>query len=291
MGKKKSLKMKIFLVTSAVLIVGLVVGVIVFLASINSIAKMAIEKVLSSVLQVEVTLDSAKVSLLSGKVELHKLRIGNPEGFKTPEAFSAEQIRVKVNLKSFRTDQPIVELVSINNPKVSVEQRFTSSNITQLIKNASRFEGEKTENQPEETQKRVRVDRIIVNRAHIVLTSSALLKQEIGFTLPRIVINNLGGEKTHLTIARAVALFFTEILRTTLSEGDKLLPEEINQALRISLDSAVENIRRIPELKIEEITTIGEEVKEAGKALKDDVKESIKGVKGLFKRGKRKEKK
>ena len=123
------------------------------------------------------------------------------------------------------------------------------------------------------------------------MTSPILLKQEIGFTLPRIEIDSLGGRSTHLTIAKALVLFFTEILQTTLRTGNELIPEKLNQVLRVSLDSAIEDVGSIPEIGKEEITTIGKEVKEKGKDLKDNVKKSIKDVRGLFKKRKRQKEK
>ena len=97
MAKKKLKKIIISVVVA--LVIAVVVSALVIFANLNTIAKAGIEKVLSHVVQVDVSLQKAKVSPFGGSVKLQGLVIGNPEGFKTTEAFSVDEVTVKVDIK------------------------------------------------------------------------------------------------------------------------------------------------------------------------------------------------
>lgn len=281
MAKKKLTKILI-LIPAGLIILLLIVG-IVFLANLNSIVKVAVEKVMSFVLQVDVTLKKAQVSILGGSVELQGLIIGNPEGFKTQEAFSVDKVNVKVSLKSFRTDEPTVNLISIKNPKITLEQGLRRSNLSQLIKNASRFETEEAveEETPKEAQKKVKIDRVIVDGAEVALSAPVLQGQEMSFPLPKIELNNIGGEKKPVTIPEAIRIFFTKILTQAITAGKGIIPPDLEKSLKDSLKSALEGVTEVPEILKQEM---GEQLKEGEETIKEELKGVKEGIKGLLKK-------
>ncbi len=240
MAKKKVKKIIISIV--AVLFIVVIVSGIVFFANLNTIAKAGIEKVLSYVLQVDVSLQKVKVSLLGGSVKLKGLVIGNPEGFKTEKAFSVDEVTVKVDIKSFATDEPNIKLISIKSPEITLEQGFKGSNLSRLVENASRLESEEAEEAPEGSQKNVRIGEVIVDGAQIALSAPVLRGKEISFPLPRIELNDIGGEKEPVSIAEAMEVFFTEILSQSIKAGKGIIPPGLDEALQKSLDSALESI-------------------------------------------------
>ena len=77
---KRTIKVLIGIVLALVL----VGAVVIFF--LDSIVRSSVEKVGPIVTKVSVKLDSAKISLFGGSGELKGLVVGNPEGFKTPEA-------------------------------------------------------------------------------------------------------------------------------------------------------------------------------------------------------------
>lgn len=83
---KKSI-MKKLLLAAVALVAILAVVVVVVLLNIDAITRKAIEETMAFVLQVDVSLGAVKVSLKEGSVEMRDLKIGNPEGFQTGEAF------------------------------------------------------------------------------------------------------------------------------------------------------------------------------------------------------------
>lgn len=241
MARKKLRKIIISIV--AVLFIVVIVSGIVFFANLNTIAKVGIENVASYVLQVDVSLQKVKVSLLGGSVKLKGLVIGNPEGFKTEKAFSVDEVTVKVDIKSFTTDEPNIKLISIKSPEITLEQGFKGSNLSQLVENASRFESKEAEEPPEGSQKKIKIDKIVINGAQIALSAPVLQGKEISFPLPGIELNDIGGEKERVSIAEAMQLFFTEILSQSIKAGGGIIPPGLDESLQKSLDSALEGIR------------------------------------------------
>jgi len=239
---KRSLR-KIIISTVVVLFIVVMASAIIIFANLNAIAKAGIEKVLSYVLQVDVSLQKAKVSLLGGSVKLKGLVIGNPEGFKTEKAFSVDEVTVKVDIKSFTTDEPNIRLISIESPEITLEQGFKGSNLSQLVENASRFEGKRAEEAPEGSQKNIKIDTITIDGAQIALSAPVLQGKEISFPLPRIELNDIGGEKERVSIAEAMQLFFTEILSQAIKAGGGIIPPGLDESLQKSLNSALEGIR------------------------------------------------
>ena len=73
-------------------VVLIVIGVILFVANLDRIVKVAVEKTLSYVLEVDVTLEGVEIAATSGEVVLKGLVIPNPEGFNTASAIEFDEI-------------------------------------------------------------------------------------------------------------------------------------------------------------------------------------------------------
>jgi len=224
---------------SAVVVLVVILGIIL-LSNMNTIATAGIERVLSYVLKVEVTLKSATISLLGGKITLEELTIGNPEGFNTAHAFLVDKISVNADLKSFATDKPRIHSIDIKSPQIVLEQGFKGSNLSTLIKNASSSETDKEA--PPETQKKMKIDTLTVSNARVSLSAPVLQGKAISVSLPRIELNNLGGEKEYVEIAQSLALFLTAITKETLKAAKGGIPDDLEEMLSSSFDAAVEGI-------------------------------------------------
>ena len=95
---------KLFLgviIVLVVLIVVVVMGVGLFL---DSIVKKGMETVGPKITQVSIKVDAVNLSLLNGSARVKGLVVGNPEGYKTPQAISVGSAAVGVNpFRFFRT--------------------------------------------------------------------------------------------------------------------------------------------------------------------------------------------
>ena len=239
--KKVGIKIAIAVVVLATL---LVIALAVLYSNRNTIIKKSVETVLSDVLQVKVTLESANLSIPKRTVELKGLVIANPDGFKTPKAFSMDSILVKVDVLSFRTEEPVINIISMESPDITIEQGFHGSNISTLIKNAS---GEEEKKEPEEEKeseagKAIKIEKVVVDKAEIGLSAPVLKGRSISYTLPRFEMNDIGGKGKKTTIAESIRIFLIEILKRSLAQGKGIIPDDLQKSLQSSLDSVVSTV-------------------------------------------------
>ncbi len=256
-----------FAAGGVILLVGLiVVAFVIFGSRIEGIIASAIERTLEYVLEVDVTLDGIDVDLRGGEVALLGLTIGNPEGFKTASAMQFAEARVKVDIASFRTNEPTIHNILLSGPKVTLEQGLRNSNLKQLIKNASRLvpEGdgepapEEEADAPEGASKMIRVDLMTLENTTVAASAPILQGQEFTYTLNNFELTNIGGEGNHLSVPKLLTKVLTEILKQSVKGGQGNVPPELQAVLstdiggnlddaksqvRGALDSAAEDIK------------------------------------------------
>jgi len=278
MNKKKV--MRIVLVSVGAIIAIAIVAVLIIFANLNSIARKGIVEVMSYVLKVDVTLKKADIKPFSGKAFLEGLVIGNPEGYKTKEAFSVERIEVALNIKSFRTDEPTVSLISLNNPRITLEQGFPGSNLTKLIENAERLQSKEEKAPPKASEKKIKVDKIIVEGAMVSVSAPVLAGKSLTIPLPRIEMNDFGGKKKSMTIAESIKEFFSQIIRSIASAGSGILPDDILKTLNSSIKGAANAVSK-------GAGSAAEQIGKGGKAVMEGVGDAAKDIKGIFKKDKK----
>ena len=93
-----------------IILTALVVGVYFFL---GMIVEKAIINILPSITQTAANVDKVDLSLLSGRVEILGLKIGNPKGYSDNNIFELGKILVTFEPKSILTDKIVINSVEI----------------------------------------------------------------------------------------------------------------------------------------------------------------------------------
>ncbi len=268
------------------------IGIIVLLSSLNSIVKTGVEEVLSYVLEVDVTLDSADVKVTEGSVELSGLHIGKPEGFKTDESFSVETIKVKVDIKSFTGDSPTVDLIEIIGPRITLEQGLRKSNFSEMIKSASRFSSDTPEaedEEPEAAGKPVIIKKILVTEAKVSISAPLLQGKKATIPLPKVEIDDLGSESDPIAPAEAIGEFFKRLFSEALKAGKGIIPDDLGELLGDSLEGAKAAAAKVGEELGDAKEALGDQLKGAKESLGEATEKAKEGLKGLLKFGKKDE--
>lgn len=286
MNKKKKF-LRVFLILVAVIVIIGIVGITVVLANLDAIVEKSTEKVLSYVLEVDVTLEKADVSLLGGSCKLEGLVIGNPERFKTDNAFSVEEVFVELDLGSFKTDEPVVKLVEIRKPHITMEQGLRGSNWSTLIKSASRFEGEEA---PEEdakgAKKKIRIDKVIVDNASVSISAPMLQGKAATLSIPRFEMDDVGGAGKRVSVAESIKIFFTKIMETVLKQAGGVVPSDLIDSMGSSLGDVTEGFQESLSGAADTAKDASEkttdQLKKGGEELKEGVEGVGEGIKGLF---------
>lgn len=269
---KKQKILKILGIAVIVLVIIAIVGGAILYAGRNTIARKGIIEVLSYVLQVDVQLKKVNLSPFKGAVSLEGFVIGNPEGFDGKELFSADKIDVALDIKSFSTNEPTIKLISMKNASVTLEQKLSGSNVSKLIDNASRLQGEKKEEpkeKPAASEKKIKIEKILLEGTKAGVVAPFTGGKALSVPIPRIEMNDLGGNKEPMNIPQAISAFFKEIVKAILSSGKNILPADFDKQLGAAFSGATEAVGK------------------AGEKVMDSVGDAAKGIGGLLKKDKK----
>ncbi|TMA30189.1 MAG: AsmA family protein, partial [Deltaproteobacteria bacterium] len=98
-----------------------VAGVIAYF-SLDAFLKRTVERQTSNSLKLSTTLNSARLSLFGGKVNLNRLRIASPQGFSAPHMLELGDIDLAVSYGELRNDPIHVQSLILDQPRLVIEQ-------------------------------------------------------------------------------------------------------------------------------------------------------------------------
>lgn len=265
-------KFIIYGATGAVL--ALIVLIVLAILNLGTLIKTATEEFGPRVTGTEVKLGSADISFLSGAGELNDFYLGNPQGFSTPEAFSVDNISIKVDKDSLTSDRIIIEDVVIRSPHITYEKKGKTDNFKTIIANvkkavaseekAEKQEGEQTAEDGGKS-KAIQINHLLIKDPQVTV-AGGLAKvfgdKGMDIPVPDIELRDIGKEK-----------------RTTPAEA----AEEILRALTRNITSSVSNVAEEVGKKAQEVMKQGTDMLQKGaEGSGDAVKGAMDSVKGIF---------
>lgn len=210
---------KIFLIGIPILIV-VFIGTLYF--SLNSIIKHGIETIGPRATGTEVKLQKANISLFTGKGYLKGLFIGNPEGFQTNSAFTLNEVKLALNVKSVFSDKIVIDEILIDSPDITYEKSSKSDNIKNILKNIEKFSGESgspdEKNVTEETkkdEKKLQINNFIVRNGKVNMSISGIKGKNISLSLPDIHMKDIGKEDEGASLSKVLEEVFIEVNKKT----------------------------------------------------------------------------
>lgn len=241
---------KKILIAVGILVVIVLIGAVVVYSNLDKIVRVATEKVMSYVLQVDVTVASAKVNLGQGSIEFHDIVIPNPPGYSTSRAMKFGLVKAQVDIPSFRTDQPAIKLVQVSQAEITMEVNKSGSNLQDLVNNASRLSQGKEEQpkqekpKPKEAGKQFKIDKVLVDGTTVRVGIPFMGGKTFDVPLPTIEMNNLGGKnKGTVTPAEAMQEFLAGILGGIKKAGTDILPTEVLANISTTLKNLPGNVK------------------------------------------------
>lgn len=176
--------------------------------NLNRMIQTGLETMGPRILQAPVTVDNVALSIVDGTGTIEGLRVGNPEGFRTPQAFELGRLDVAVDRKSLYTDEIVVHSILIDGPIITVEG-LDAKNLRALEQNAANFGGGKEAEEEiaaeGEPGKKVVVEKLVISGASINYSPAILQGRSIPIPLPTIEMNELGRDSGGLTIAELLS--------------------------------------------------------------------------------------
>jgi len=251
--------------------IGLVVLMIVAVAGvgifIGPIAKMGMETIGSKITQVPITVDALDVSLLTGSAQVKGLMIGNPVGYKTPDAIKVGSASVKLEPLSVFSDKIVVRSIRIESPEISYEEGLGGNNLSKIMDNVNAVaktgglasSSANTNIKSEAGKKpapKIEVDDFLITGAKARVSLTGLSSKEMTLSLPGIHLTNLGKESNGMTV--------TELFQTVLSKVTGTTLEAVTNS----------------------VTSVGKDIQNLGKDVGKDASEQIntitQGISGLL---------
>jgi uncharacterized protein involved in outer membrane biogenesis len=198
---------KLFLSVILILIVLAIVAVIAVGFFLGNIVKAGMETVGPKLTQVPITVDTVKLSLLSGSAEVKGLVVGNPEGYKTPQAINVGFASVDVNPFTVLSDKIVIRSVRVEAPAITFEGNpFSGNNLGKIMQNvnaatksggpASTNATAKADNKPGQ---KIEVDDFLITGATVHVSLSSMGGKEMTLPLPDIHFTNLGKDNAGIT--------------------------------------------------------------------------------------------
>jgi len=252
-----------------------VVAIIIFgLSNLGPIIKRAVNSYGPEITKTELHVNDVGVSIFSGEAKIKQFFLGNPAGFKTPNAMKVGSVLVNVDEKSLTSNTIVIDRIEVIAPEITYEKKGQIDNFNTILKNITKTSssGKDATKEPEKqgTEKKLIIRDFIVKQGKVNLELSVygIGDKQISATLPDIHLKDIGKNKNGASPAEAFREVFAALYgKITSPAVTDVLNKELS-SMGINLDSLGQDaIKKLGD-------TIGKE-----KGL-DDIGKKVKGMFG-----------
>ena len=223
------------------LVILLVLAVVAVHLFLDSAVKKAVEVVGPEIMKVQVKLDSVNIVLLSGSGKIKGLVVGNPEGYKTPQAIRVGAASLALQPASLLSDKIVVESINLQAPEITFETDLRHNNLSKLIDNmGGTSEPKKEPAQPTETKpaKKLQVDDFLIQNARLHVSVTTLGSKSATVPLPEIHLKDLGKGPDGITPAELTKRVLTELEASASKAAAKTIEDLSKGAVYLGGEAA-----------------------------------------------------
>jgi len=207
-----------------------VAGVIAYLG-LDAILKRTVEKQSTNSLKLSTTLNSARLSLFGGKLNLDRLRIASPGGFSAPHMLELGDVDVAVRYGELREDPIHVQSLILGQPTLVNEQSQGALNFKKAM------DGMPKSDRSSEKPLKLIIDELKMQDAQVVIHPGLPgVRQEITVQVPAMTLKNVGsgrGSQNGAAIKDVAMLVITALAGSAAQSGS--LPPELKAALQLNV--------------------------------------------------------
>ncbi|MBT3558111.1 MAG: hypothetical protein HOH64_08695 [Rhodospirillales bacterium] len=188
--------MKKIVIGLCVVVVAVAGGMFFLSQNAPKIIKAVIEDQGSAVTQVSVSVSNVDLSLTDLKAGIRGLVVGNPDGFKTPQAISLGEVSVKIS-DDWTMDTIVVEEVMISAPEITYEIGSNGSNIDAIQSNVEKVaggSGSSDSSSSGEDGPKVVINDLYIKGGKINISASFMDGSSLSTDLPDIHLTDIGKE-------------------------------------------------------------------------------------------------
>lgn len=148
-------------------------------SKVEGVVKTTTSAALTWILEAPVSVEGVQWEKGGQYLDLSGVRIGNPIGFKTDHALTAESIRIEADPRKLFGANPEIRLIQVTGASVIVETRLgAGSNLKRLMDSAARpkLGAAAQRPAPSGTGKKFRIDRAVLNGCDVTIVTMVLGK-------------------------------------------------------------------------------------------------------------------
>ncbi len=188
--------MKKWLLIGGVVVIILIIFLVVGVSNLGPLIKNAVNTYGPKITKTEMRLADVSISIFSGEAKLKGFYLGNPKGFKSPEAVKVGSVYVDVDEGSLTGDTIIIDKIEVVRPEITYEKARGTDNFQTILNNVKRTVGaggpSKKETEKEGGGKKILIRDFIVKGGKVNLAMSMLAGKSISAPLPDIHLKDVG---------------------------------------------------------------------------------------------------
>ncbi len=235
-----------------------VFGVFIAMFFIDSIVKRGVETIGPKVAKVDVKLEGASLSMLSGRGGLRGLVVGNPEGFKTPYSMKVGEATVVIDTLTLMKEKIVVRSVNVVAPEITFEGSLSGNNLSKILENVKAYTAADKSSSKDGSSKKIQVDELVITDGKVTISTTLIGGKTATLALPTIRLTDLG------------------------RGGDGITPGELSERIiKAVLEGATGVVGEALGKLANEVTGAA---KDLGQGAKGQVDKLSKGIGGLFKK-------
>lgn len=251
-------KLSIILVS---VIAVLVAALFYIWSSLDAIVASAIEKYGSQTTRTSVAVSGVQLELTKGRGSISGISVGNPSGFKQPNAFSLGNISTRIDVNSVTANPVVIDEIIIKEPEIFYEiNKNGSSNFNELKKNIAAAGTDKPASQEKADtasgEIRLVINQLVIEDGSITAEVAALADKTMSTRLPRIVLNDIGKQQGGATGAQVAKQLLNAITSQTITAVSTLGVDKY-------LGKAEEEVQRRLDKAEGDVEKLGDELKKA----------------------------
>lgn len=230
---------KILLWVGVGIVVLVVLGVLATGLFLDGAVKQGVETIGSKVTQVNVKLDRVSLSLLSGSGSIKGLVVGNPKGYKTPEAIKIADASLALKPASLFSDKVVIKSVRLDAPQITFEGGFGGNNLSQILKNVQASGGGGGKSSPAakaKPGKRLEVDDFVITGARLNVSVTGMGGKSLSVALPEIHLKDLGTGPEGITAGELTRQVLTAVNEKAIQAANGAVADLGKQATGLTKD-------------------------------------------------------
>ncbi len=216
--------------------------------SLNSVVQKGVVAFGPEVIKAPIQLEGVSISALSGGGEMRGLVIGNPEGFKTPNAVKLGTASLQVKPLSLIGNKIVVQSIKADGAEITFEGSLGSSNLGKIQENVDVYVATllgPADKDKKSAGKKLQVDELVISNAKINLSMTILGGKSATIPLPEIKLTNLGQGADGITPAEVIKVVMKEVMNKTttaitgfLSGAGKVLTDSVKNVGETAAEAA-----------------------------------------------------